>query len=267
MKKDVKRKSFVFYIEWQEVLMEYPSEVRLEVYDAIIRYAASGTLSELKPLAKMAFSFIKKQIDSNNDKYDCLVEKRSEAGKKGMANRYKPPAANLTSDNKDSTCYQDVTNLTSDNKSNYNEPVNVNDNNNSLYNTQGNLKFPLAESFDTTLDKCLAELKSEEGWLRDAWERAYRNGFKTLTFEECRDKYVDLYFWKLKGEGVSHKSVSDAKHHFSNWLITELKKQKNDDERTKSHKGRAIQTKAPVTNTECDKSTEGGVQPYEIVEF
>lgn len=65
MKKDTKRKSFVFYIEWQEVLMEYPEEVRLEVYDAIIKYAASGTLSEQKPLAKMAFSFIKKQIDEN----------------------------------------------------------------------------------------------------------------------------------------------------------------------------------------------------------
>ena len=65
MKKDTKRKSFVFYIEWQEVLMEYPEEVRLEVYDAIIKYAASETLSEQKPLAKMAFSFIKKQIDEN----------------------------------------------------------------------------------------------------------------------------------------------------------------------------------------------------------
>ena len=45
--------------------MPYPEEVRLEVYDAIIKYAASETLSEQKPLAKMAFSFIKKQIDEN----------------------------------------------------------------------------------------------------------------------------------------------------------------------------------------------------------
>lgn len=39
--------------------MDYPPEVRLEVYDAVIEYAESGTLSELRPLAKMAFSFIK----------------------------------------------------------------------------------------------------------------------------------------------------------------------------------------------------------------
>ena len=88
MGQEIKRKSFVFNIEWQEVLMDYPPEVRLEVYDAIIEYVASGTLSELKPLAKMAFSFIKKQIDYNNDRYDDIVAKRSEAGKKGMANRY-----------------------------------------------------------------------------------------------------------------------------------------------------------------------------------
>ena len=59
------KKSFVFNIAWQEVLMGYPSEVRLEVYDAIIEYVASGTISELKPLAKMAFSFIKKEVDKN----------------------------------------------------------------------------------------------------------------------------------------------------------------------------------------------------------
>ena len=33
MGQEIKRKSFVFNIEWQEVLMDYPPEVRLEVYD------------------------------------------------------------------------------------------------------------------------------------------------------------------------------------------------------------------------------------------
>lgn len=80
------RKNFVFNVSWQEVLMEYPAEVRLEVYDAVIRYAASGTLSELKPLSKMAFSFIKNEIDYNNRKYDETVSKKSEAGKKGGGN-------------------------------------------------------------------------------------------------------------------------------------------------------------------------------------
>lgn len=64
------RKSFVFNVAWQEILSDYPAEVRLEVYDAVIRYAASGTLPELKPMANMAFSFIKREIDSNNGEFD-----------------------------------------------------------------------------------------------------------------------------------------------------------------------------------------------------
>ena len=76
-------KTFVFNLEWYEVLEEYPVEVRLEVYDAIMRYAQSGTLIELKPLAKMAFSFIKKEMDYNRQRYETTVEKRREAGQKG----------------------------------------------------------------------------------------------------------------------------------------------------------------------------------------
>lgn len=64
MGKEIKR-SFVFNIDWRDVLMDYPAEVRYEVYDAIIEYAASGKLLDLKPLAKMAFSFIKKEMDNN----------------------------------------------------------------------------------------------------------------------------------------------------------------------------------------------------------
>ncbi|MDE6437229.1 MAG: hypothetical protein K2K69_06960, partial [Muribaculaceae bacterium] len=78
-----KAKTFVFNLEWVEVLKDYPAEVRYEVYDAIMWYAASGTLPELKPLAKMAFSFIKKEMDYNRSRYDTIVERRREAGRRG----------------------------------------------------------------------------------------------------------------------------------------------------------------------------------------
>ena len=115
-----KKKSFIFNVEWAEVLTDYPAEVRLEVYDAIIRYAASGTLSELKPLAKMAFSFAKREIDYNNERYADIVSKRSEAGKSAMQRRWgkesdntcQQKVTNITSDNKHNTCQQKVTNIT-----------------------------------------------------------------------------------------------------------------------------------------------------------
>lgn len=81
---DEPRKStFLFNTEWGEVLMDFGAEVKLEVYEAIIRYAASGTVGELKPQAKMAFAFIKREMDFNARQYQQAVEKRREAGQKG----------------------------------------------------------------------------------------------------------------------------------------------------------------------------------------
>ena len=139
-----------------------------------------------------------------------------------------------------------------------NDNDNVNDNNNSLSSahTRENLGDISSETFDMDLDKCFADLKSEEGWLRDAWERAYRNGFRNFTLDECKDKYVDLYYWKLKGEGVTHKSVSDAKRHFSNWLITELKKQKDDRARTKTFSRATTDPTGKVICSETETGTD-----------
>ncbi|MDE5786023.1 MAG: hypothetical protein K2H98_05760, partial [Duncaniella sp.] len=74
--------TFIFNLKWYEVLLDYPVEVRLEVYEAIMRYASSGTVPDLKPLANMAFSFIRKEMDYNRSRYESTVEKRREAGRR-----------------------------------------------------------------------------------------------------------------------------------------------------------------------------------------
>jgi cell fate (sporulation/competence/biofilm development) regulator YmcA (YheA/YmcA/DUF963 family) len=87
----MERQSFIFYIEWRNALIGCSEEVRLEVYDAIVEYAASGTLPQLKPMAQMAFNFIKLDIDRNKEKYDTMIEARREAGRRGaeVTNRQK----------------------------------------------------------------------------------------------------------------------------------------------------------------------------------
>lgn len=79
------RKSFIFRLEWFKALSAYPAEVRLEVYEATMRYALSGTLSELKPLSSMAFTFIKNALDADFEKYNDISDKRRAAGQKGRA--------------------------------------------------------------------------------------------------------------------------------------------------------------------------------------
>ena len=96
------KNSFVFNLAWYEVLKDYPAEVRLEVYEAAIRYAASGTLSKLKPLSSMAFSFIKKEIDYNNERWEETVSKRSKAGMAGAEKRWQTVA----NDSKNGKCHK-----------------------------------------------------------------------------------------------------------------------------------------------------------------
>lgn len=99
------KRSFLFDLEWAEVLKEYRPEVRHEVYDAIIEYAASGTLNaELKPLAAMAFSFIKRQMDYNRERYESEIEKKREGGRRSAAARQgKPDKAEVATDDTDSS--------------------------------------------------------------------------------------------------------------------------------------------------------------------
>ena len=79
----MKKETFLFYADWLNVIRDLPSEVQLEVYQAIAEYAIYDNLIELKPLAKVAFGFIKQTIDRDTQKYISISEKRSEAGKRG----------------------------------------------------------------------------------------------------------------------------------------------------------------------------------------
>lgn len=83
----VKRDSFVYHLSWEEVMDNLPGEVREEVRGAIIGYARTGVTPELKPLSKVAFEFVKRDMDWDFRKYQSIVTARSESGKKGAAAR------------------------------------------------------------------------------------------------------------------------------------------------------------------------------------
>lgn len=87
-----KRESFVYHLNWEEVLDNLPEEVREEVRGGIIGYARTGVAPELKPLAKVAFEFVKRDMDWDFQKYQSMVASRSESGKKSAAAR----AANVS---------------------------------------------------------------------------------------------------------------------------------------------------------------------------
>lgn len=65
--------------EWHEILKEFPTRVRLAVYGAVVEYCISGIVPELDDTEKMAFLFIKKEVDKKLRRKRLMAEKRRKA--------------------------------------------------------------------------------------------------------------------------------------------------------------------------------------------
>lgn len=89
------RKSFVFYADWMQSVGPLPKEIRLEIYEAIIRYATKEEISELSPMAFVAFQFIRATIDRDTEKYELKVAANRENGRRGG----RPKKEEITQDN------------------------------------------------------------------------------------------------------------------------------------------------------------------------
>ena len=224
-----RKETFVFRIAWQEVLKDYPSEVRLEVYDAMIEYVASGTLPQLKPLANMAFSFIKRDIDADDARYAETVAKRAEAGRKGMKERW--ASADDNTDNKCNKSYQDVTNVARVTNITDNDYVYDNDFKEENKNKEENHASSVCYKCEPTLEECYNELVSSEIWAEDVIREKMRMGI-SLNAQTLR-QLLDIFFGELKCRGTPPRDIRSTKEHFSNWLNTYHEKQKkNENNRT-----------------------------------
>ena len=75
--------SFVLYAGYIEHIEDLTSEEQGQLFMAILRYANGMDPGALKGAVKMAFSFIRAQMDRDSEKYEEKREKRREAGKQG----------------------------------------------------------------------------------------------------------------------------------------------------------------------------------------
>ena len=57
------RDSFTFRREWMDAMRDLPVETRAQVYEAVFDYAFDGVIADLQGMAKVAFIFIKSEID------------------------------------------------------------------------------------------------------------------------------------------------------------------------------------------------------------
>ena len=77
------KKSFVLYLEYKENLEMLTYEQKGILLDMIFEYCASGIIIEADPIIKMAFLFIKGQLDRDNEKYQKVCERNRKNGQLG----------------------------------------------------------------------------------------------------------------------------------------------------------------------------------------
>lgn len=81
--------SFLMYLDYEEQFNLLTDEQLGQLMRAIMQYEKTNEVPKLEGIVKMAFSFIKQQLDRDSEKWQEEKKKRSEAGKKGMAKRWK----------------------------------------------------------------------------------------------------------------------------------------------------------------------------------
>ena len=77
------RDSFVLYTSYADQIDLLNNDQRGVLLTAIYSYVMENDLPDMDGMTRMAFSFIKTQLDKDFEKYDEVCRKRSEAGKSG----------------------------------------------------------------------------------------------------------------------------------------------------------------------------------------
>ena len=128
----MKKDSFVLYNSFYEPIKTLKNEQLGKLLRAIFNYTINGEITQEQDIL-VAFMFIKNQLDIDNDKWEKEKQKRSEAGKKGMASRWNNNDNSvITDDNKNNSVINAITKIT--------DNVNVNVNDNVLYKKENIIK-------------------------------------------------------------------------------------------------------------------------------
>lgn len=77
------KNSFLMYLDYEEQFNLLTDEQVGQLMRAIMQYEKTGNIPELDGMLKIAFSFIKAQLDRDREKYNKKCEKNKENGRRG----------------------------------------------------------------------------------------------------------------------------------------------------------------------------------------
>lgn len=146
------KKSFLLYTEYFEQIEMLDIEQRGILLTAIMAFQNDAEMPEMDALTKMAFSFISADMRRDNEKYEEIVERRKESGRKGgLATQAKRASASSASFASNSEFKQNQANQANQ-AVNVNVNVNENVNDNENVSVSDNVSDPDGEQTTTHTD-------------------------------------------------------------------------------------------------------------------
>ena len=96
--------SFILYTSYYAIIEGLTDEQLGQLTRALFIYARDGKTIKLEPVVRMAFSFIKDNIDRNADKY----QKKCERNRENIRKRWEKKHAEDTTERTDTTEYERI---------------------------------------------------------------------------------------------------------------------------------------------------------------
>lgn len=212
--------SFLIYKSFYKPISRLSDKQLGRLFRAIFKYQLGEEVTVEEDI-EMAFEFFKNQFEIDELKYQSIVERNRNNGRKG-------------GNGKNSETVKSESSGSQTSHSTPNDPVgakqasgglNDNENDNDLKETSLSRSKEKEEDFGKDVDNPLTELR-EELLSNQTW-------IETLSMNNHIDEnesrlYIEAYIRKLQNEGIARKSVRDAQQHFARWLIIELKRARDE---------------------------------------
>ena len=156
---DGDKNSVLLYQSFFEAASELSSDGKAELWDAIGAYFGGEEYPFKNPMAKMAWKFIKPQLDITKKKWEATRVKRSEAGKAGMRNRWNNNV--ITNDNNVITNDNNV--ITNDNNVITNDNNGITNDNNGITNDNNGITNDNYNVYENVYNKEKINKKENSG--------------------------------------------------------------------------------------------------------
>lgn len=206
--------SFLIYKSFYKPISRLSDKQLGRLFRAIFKYQLGEEVTVEEDI-EMAFEFFKNQFEIDELKYQGIVERNRNNGRKG--GNYKNSETVKSKSSGIQTSHSTPNNPVGSKRAS----GGLNDNDNDLKETSLSRSKEKEEDFGKDVDKPLTELREEllsnQTWIETLSMNNHIDGIESRL-------YIEAYIRKLQNEGIARKSVSDAQQHFARWLRIELKR-------------------------------------------